>query len=255
MFGGIDIGSRSTEFVLQEGGVVVHRAQLPTTFSPLEQCKKLLKGHSPDGLVATGYGRELIKTLELPYQVDAITEIKAHALGAHALFPEARTVLDIGGQDTKAISLNSKGGIVRFEMNDRCAAGTGKFLEYTANVFQVVIEDFGAYALQGSNPPLINSMCTVFAETEATSLMAQGVLPADIALALHASVVRRTSTMLKRVGLVFPLVFSGGVANNGCIRKLLHENFGEKEMICVAEEPDMCGAFGASLWAEKCYSD
>ena len=229
MFGGIDIGSRSTEFVLQKDGDVVHRAQLPTTFSPLEQCKKLLCGHTPDCLVATGYGRELIKTLELPYQVDAITEIKAHALGAHALFPEARTVLDIGGQDTKAILLNAKGGIVRFEMNDRCAAGTGKFLEYTANVFQVGIEEFGAYALQGSRPE-------------------------DIALALHASVVRRTSTMLKRVGLVFPLVFSGGVANNGCIRKLLHENFGEKETISVAEEPDMCGAFGASLWAEKCYA-
>lgn len=84
MFGGIDIGSRSTELVLQKDGEVVHRAQLPTTFSPLEQCKKLLSGHSPDCLVATGYGRELIKTLELPYQVDAITEIKAHALGAHA---------------------------------------------------------------------------------------------------------------------------------------------------------------------------
>lgn len=251
MFGGIDIGSRSTELVLQEDGVVVHRAQLPTTFSPLEQCKKLLEGHLPDYLVATGYGRELVKTLNLSYPVDTITEIKAHALGAHALFPEARTVLDIGGQDTKAMSLNSNGGILRFEMNDRCAAGTGKFLEYTANVFQVSIEEFGDYALRGSNPPLINSMCTVFAETEATSLMAQGVQPEDIALALHTSVVRRTSTMLKRVGLEFPLVFSGGVANNACIRNLLHEEFGDQNTICVAEEPDMCGAFGASLWAEK----
>ncbi|SIN74544.1 acyl-CoA dehydratase activase [Halodesulfovibrio marinisediminis] len=251
MFGGIDIGSRSTELVLQQDGVVVHRAQLPTTFSPLEQCKKLLEGHSPEYLVATGYGRELVKTLELSYPVDTITEIKAHALGAHALFPEARTVLDIGGQDTKAISLHSNGGILRFEMNDRCAAGTGKFLEYTANVFQLSIEDFGNYALCGDNPPLINSMCTVFAETEATSLMAQGAQPEDIALALHTSVVRRTSTMLKRVGLEFPLVFSGGVANNACIRRLLQEEFGEQNTIFVADEPDMCGAFGASLWAEK----
>ncbi|MEZ6851998.1 acyl-CoA dehydratase activase [Halodesulfovibrio aestuarii] len=254
MFGGIDIGSRSTEFVLQEGGVVVHRAQLPTTFSPLEQCKRLLEGHSPEYLVATGYGRELIKTLDLPYSVGAITEIKAHALGAHALFPEAQTVLDIGGQDTKAILLNSKGGVVRFEMNDRCAAGTGKFLEHTANVFQVDIENFGPYALLGNQPPLINSMCTVFAETEATSLMAQGGRPEDIALALHKSVVRRTGSMLKRVGLAFPLVFSGGVANNACIRKLLHEEFGGAESICIAEEPDMCGAFGASLWAEVCFN-
>lgn len=254
MFAGIDIGSRSTELVLQKEGAVIHRAQLPTTFSPLEQCRRLLEGHSPECLVATGYGRELVKTLELPYRVESITEIKAHALGAHALFPDARTVLDIGGQDTKAISLNSKGGVLRFEMNDRCAAGTGKFLEYTANVFQIGIEEFGAYALKGSNPPVINSMCTVFAETEATSLMAQGALPEDIALALHTSVVRRTSTMLKRVGLAFPLVFSGGVANNACIRKLLQEDCGEKGILCVAEEPDMCGAYGASLWAERCCS-
>ncbi|WP_290918498.1 acyl-CoA dehydratase activase [Halodesulfovibrio sp.] len=254
MFAGIDIGSRSTELVLQKEGTVIHRAQLPTTFSPLEQCRKLLEGYSPECLVATGYGRELVKTLGLPYRVEAITEIKAHALGAHALFPDARTVLDIGGQDTKAISLNPKGGVLRFEMNDRCAAGTGKFLEYTANVFQISIEEFGAYALKGSNPPVINSMCTVFAETEATSLMAQGALPEDIALALHTSVVRRTSTMLKRVGLAFPLVFSGGVANNACIRKLLQEDCGEQGILCVAEEPDMCGAYGASLWAERCCS-
>lgn len=254
MFAGIDIGSRSTELVLQKEGTVIHRAQLPTTFSPLEQCRKLLEGYSPECLVATGYGRDLVKTLDLPYRVESITEIKAHALGAHALFPDARTVLDIGGQDTKAISLSPKGGVLRFEMNDRCAAGTGKFLEYTANVFQISIEEFGAYALKGNNPPVINSMCTVFAETEATSLMAQGALPEDIALALHTSVVRRTSTMLKRVGLAFPLVFSGGVANNACIRKLLQEDCGEQGILCVAEEPDMCGAYGASLWAERCCS-
>ena len=252
MVAGIDIGSRSIEFVLRKDGEIVHCAQLPTTFSPLDQCRKLLAGHSPNILVATGYGRGLVKNLELPYPVEAITEIKAHALGAYALFPGVRTVLDIGGQDTKAIALNDKGGVVKFEMNDRCAAGTGKFLEHTATVFQMEVDVFGSYALQGANPPVINSMCTVFAETEATSLMAQGVAPPDIALGLHQAVVRRTCTMLKRAGLVFPLVFSGGVAKNACIRDLLHKEFKEDATIYIANNPDMCGALGASIWAEQC---
>lgn len=251
MFAGIDIGSRSIELVLRRDGETVHCAQLPTTFSPLDQCRELLAGHEIELLVATGYGRELVKKLDLPYPVKTITEIKAHALGAYALFPEARTVLDIGGQDTKAIALNGKGGVLKFEMNDRCAAGTGKFLEYTATVFQMDVEQFGHYALEGTNPPLINSMCTVFAETEATSLMAQGVAPPDIALGLHQAVVRRTCTMLKRTGLAFPLVFAGGVAKNACMRNLLHQQFGDDAAICIADQPDMCGALGAGVWAEQ----
>lgn len=255
MFAGIDIGSRSIELVVQQAGKIIHTAQLPTTFSPLEQCRKLLHGHTPKLLTATGYGRELVKSLELPYEVKTITEIKAHALGAHALFPDARTVLDIGGQDTKAIALNDKGRVLKFEMNDRCAAGTGKFLEYTAAVFQMDVEQFGEYALEGISPPVINSMCTVFAETEATSLMAQGVPPSDIALALHQAVVRRTCTMLKRTGLEYPLVFSGGVANNACIRNQLQQELGSSATVYIADKPDMCGAFGASLWAEHLYSE
>ena len=255
MFAGIDIGSRSIELVVQQDGKVVHSARLPTTFSPLEQCQQILGGHEPKLLTATGYGRELVKSLNLPYPIETITEIKAHALGAHALFPDARTVLDIGGQDTKAIALNANGRVLKFEMNDRCAAGTGKFLEYTATVFQMDVEQFGRYALGGSNPPVINSMCTVFAETEATSLMAQGIPPSDIALALHQAVVRRTCTMLKRTGLESPLVFSGGVAKNACIRKQLQQELGSTATVYIAEQPDMCGAFGASLWAEHSYSE
>ena len=254
MFAGIDIGSRSIELVMQQDGKIIDSIRMPTTFSPLEQCQKILRGHAPKMLAATGYGRELVKNLELPYEVKTITEIKAHALGAHAFFPEARTVLDIGGQDTKAIALNDKGKVLKFEMNDRCAAGTGKFLEYTATVFQMDVEAFGTYAMEGTTPPVINSMCTVFAETEATSLMAQGVSPSDIALALHQAVVRRTSTMLKRIGLKTPLVFSGGVANNVCIRTLLQQELGDEAPVCIADQPDMCGAFGASLWAEQTYS-
>lgn len=256
-FAGIDIGSRSIELVLYGEGRVLETRRLPTTFDPAGQCRLLFDGARPAKVVATGYGRELMGRLEqeldLPAPVACITEIKAHALGATLLFPQARTVLDIGGQDTKAISLLSEGKVGKFEMNDRCAAGTGKFLEYTAGVFQIPVEDFGAYALQGDAAPQINSMCTVFAETEATSLMARGERPQNIALGLHQAIVKRTVNMLRRVGLEFPLVFAGGVAHNPCVRRLLEQvlETGTDRQLLTPEEPDMNGALGAAFWASQ----
>lgn len=254
---GIDIGSRSIEIVGLENGKVVEKRMAPTTFNPVAQLRELLQGLSPEQAVATGYGRKLAQDMDLGFPVEAITEIKAHGLGAAFHFPEGRTVLDIGGQDTKALSLLSGGRVAKFEMNDRCAAGTGKFLEYTAQVFQIPIQDFGQYALSGDNPPIINSMCTVFAETEATSLMAQGVLPENIALGLHLSIVRRTVNMLQRVGLTLPLIFVGGVAHNPCVRRLLAEQTGtvEGQTLLIPKEPDMTGALGAALWGEELRSD
>ncbi len=250
---GIDIGSRSIEVVGLCGGDVVEKRQAPTTFDPVAQLRTLLDGLEGRLVVATGYGRKLVQDLDLGMPVETITEIKAHGLGAFRHFPQVRTVLDIGGQDTKAMSLIPGGRVGKFEMNDRCAAGTGKFLEYTAQIFQIPVAEFGHYALGGDSPPLINSMCTVFAETEATSLMAQGVRPENIALGLHLSIARRTANMLGRVGLVPPLVFVGGVAHNPCMRHLLAEQtrtvFGET--LLVPAEPDMTGALGAALWGER----
>ncbi|MGE4506356.1 MAG: acyl-CoA dehydratase activase [Desulfovibrionaceae bacterium] len=250
MKAGLDIGSRSIELVILNEGIVERALRAPTTFDPLSQCRKLLAGLEPSALVATGYGRKLVERLELPFAVSAVTEIKAHARGAAQLFPEAKTVLDIGGQDTKAISL-AGGRVLKFEMNDRCAAGTGKFLEATAGVFQIPVEEFGAYALRGENPPEISSICTVFAETEATSLMARGEKPESIALGLHRAIVRRTVNMLGRVGLAFPLVFTGGVANNPCVLELLAGELkaGIGTDLLIPEQPDMVGALGAALLA------
>ena len=257
LFAGIDIGSRSIELVLHNGERVLESRRLPTTFDPASQCRLLFDGDRPKKVVATGYGRGLMERLapelDLGAEVDSITEIKAHALGAFHLFPEARTVLDIGGQDTKAIALFPGGKVGKFEMNDRCAAGTGKFLEYTAGVFQIPVERFGDYALEGDTAPKINSMCTVFAETEATSLMAQGIKPQNIALGLHEAIVNRTVNMLGRVGLTWPLVFAGGVAHNPCVRSLLAKKLGtgaDKQLL-VPNEPDMNGALGAALWAAR----
>ncbi|MCW7753884.1 acyl-CoA dehydratase activase [Desulfobotulus sp. H1] len=252
-FTGLDIGSRSIEMVVLREDCILREERLPTTFDPKRQIRKLLQGLHTDRLIATGYGRGLVQDMGLPFEVTSLTEIKAHALAAAHLFPGARTVLDIGGQDTKAIRLRAEGRVLRFEMNDRCAAGTGKFLEYTAAIFQIPVEDFGTYALRGDEPPLINSMCTVFAETEATSLMAQGVSPENIALGLHLAIVRRTVSMLRRTGLEKPLVFAGGVAHNPCIRFLICKELQLKENhdLCIAASPEMAGALGAALWGAE----
>ena len=246
MFGGIDIGSRSIELVVRDQQQVVSRHKTATTFDPLTQIHSLIKGFHFDRLVATGYGRGLVEGSALCPQTETITEIKAYGLGASDLFPGVRTVLDIGGQDTKAIALTG-GRVSKFEMNDRCAAGTGKFLEHLATVFQISLEEFGTYALEGTNRLEINSMCTVFAETEAISLMARGTNPRDIALGLHASIVKRTLGMLARVGLRQPLLFAGGVANNPCVVHLLSEALGSPPFI--PDQPEMVGAHGAALHA------
>lgn len=246
---GIDIGSRSIELAVWDGARLLQQVKAPTTFDPLAQCERLMDGMSVDRVVATGYGRKLFADSFPNLEVTAITEIQAYALGARHLFPEVRTVLDIGGQDTKVIQLAPNGKVAKFEMNDRCAAGTGKFLEFMATTLQIPLDSFGEYALRSDRRIQINSMCTVFAESEATSLMARGEGPENIAMGLHLAIVQRTVAMLRRVGLEPPLLFAGGVAHNACVRKLLEEQV--REPVVVPENPDMVGALGAALYARK----
>ena len=250
---GIDIGSRSIELVLLQEGEVVHWDLLPTTFDPLGQCRSLLDRVRAARIVATGYGRKLLlENLDHP-KITAITEIQAYALGARRLFPEVRTILDIGGQDTKVIALARDGKVAKFEMNDRCAAGTGKFLEFMAVSLQVPLEKFGGFALKADRRIQISSMCTVFAESEATSLMARGESPPNIAMGLHLAIVSRTVAMLRRVGEKPPLLFAGGVAHNPCIKSLLEESLGEP--VLVPDQPDLVGALGAALYGQRLVAD
>ena len=243
---GLDIGSRSIELALLEGDRLVDWAKVPTTFDPLAQCRLLLKDVQADTLVTTGYGRKLVLEHLKDRGARAITEIQAYALGARHLAPETRTVLDIGGQDTKVITLTPHGKVARFEMNDRCAAGTGKFLEFMALALHLPLEEFGSFALAAEKRIQISSMCTVFAESEATSLMARGEAPANIAMGLHLAIVQRTVAMLRRVGEKAPLLFAGGVAHNLCIRALLEEGLGQE--VIVPPNPDLVGALGAALY-------
>jgi len=254
---GIDIGSRSIELVVMRGDEAAHTAKAPTTFDPVGQCRSLLDGISVSRVVATGYGRKLFTEAfdgdARLGRVSDITEIQAYALGATRLFPQARTILDIGGQDSKAISLSPQGRVLRFEMNDRCAAGTGKFLEIMALSLQVPLENFGAFALSGDTRIPINSMCTVFAESEATSLMARGEKAQNIALGIHLAIMQRIHSMLRRAGQDGPLVFAGGVARNPCAVSLLRELTGADCL--VPDDPDHVGSLGACLHARKLLED
>lgn len=247
---GLDVGSRSIERVVWDPATGSWLwGKVPTTFDPIGQCRKLLADVDGMPVTATGYGRKLVADTFTHVRVETVTEIHAYAIGAQFLYPEARTVVDIGGQDTKVIALNEAGRVSRFEMNDRCAAGTGKFLEFMATALQVPLEDFGDFALGADKRVQITSMCTVFAESEATSLMARGEKPQNIAMGLHMAIAQRVLAMLNRVGMEKPVVFAGGVAHNRCMRRLLAEAVGDG--FVVAENPDIVGALGAALLAAR----
>jgi predicted CoA-substrate-specific enzyme activase len=245
-FAGIDIGSRTIELVVVNGaGAIVASRQADTGFDPIAEAKRLIDGVRNDRIMATGYGRTLFET---HFNAPTVTEIKAHAKGARAFFPDARTVLDIGGQDSKAISLFENGKVKKFEMNDRCAAGTGKFLEIMAQNLGYEVADFGDEALRAEKGLQISSMCTVFAESEVTTLIAKGKSRREIALGLHLSVIRRAAGMVKRISSNGEIVFTGGVAKNPCMRALLEEKLGRS--IRPPKDPQMVGAFGAALLAK-----
>jgi (R)-2-hydroxyacyl-CoA dehydratese activating ATPase len=246
-FAGIDIGSRTIEVVVvNEAGEIMQSLQADTGFDPIRGAQKLLNGLSYDGIMATGYGRNLF---EITFETQTVTEIKAHARGARAFFPEALAVLDIGGQDSKAIALSENGRVKKFEMNDRCAAGTGKFMEIMARTLGYTIESFGQEALQAERDINISSMCTVFAESEVTSLIAKGQDRREIALGLHSSVIRRVVGMVNRVSDAGDIVFTGGVAKNPCMQKMLAVKMGRK--ILIPDDPQLIGALGAALLASE----
>jgi predicted CoA-substrate-specific enzyme activase len=241
---GIDIGSRSIEIAVLDNGTISETRKTDTGFDPIGQAKKLINGLKFDAILATGYGRNLF---EIEHNASTVTEIKAHARGAAYSFPGAATVLDIGGQDYKVIKLNESGKVIRFEMNDRCAAGTGKFLEIMAKTLGFSIDTFGEQAINAKKDLQISSMCTVFAESEVTSLVAKGEKPNEIARGLHIAVVKRAASMLNRVSPEGPVVFTGGVANNPFIAQLLAQE--TQREILIPKNPEMNGAVGAALLA------
>ncbi len=243
---GIDIGSRSIEVLLLEDGIVLEYRKTDTGFSPMDSVSSLLEGLEYDAAMATGYGRQF---LESKMGCSTITEIKAYATAARYLYPEAMAVLDIGGQDCKAISLMPDGRMKKFEMNDRCAAGTGRFLEIMALRLGYDLGDFGSSVFLSEKEIRINSMCTVFAESEIVSLLARGEKPEDISKSLHTSVTARCMTMLNRVSAAGPLLMAGGGALNLGLVRLISDSYNGR--VFVPDEPQQAGALGAALCLEN----
>ena len=244
--GGIDIGSRFIKYVILEDTDLSEVYKLETGYDPLGTCRELIAKTKPDRLLATGYGRHLLQTHQ---EIETITEIRAVAKGAIAHFPSCRTIIDIGGQDTKVVQLSEKGSVIHFEMNDRCAAGTGRFLEVMAKTLGFAMEHFGDHCLDHGDNLTISSLCTVFAESEVISLIARGAKREAIATAIHQSIANRVISLAKRVGVKEQVVFAGGCARNSCLQKI----FGEKlqQPIYVSDNPDIMSAYGAALIARQ----
>lgn len=251
-FGGIDIGSLSCDaVVMDEAGTILASAVVPTgadsqvaiaraTDAVLERAR--LTRDDLAALTSTGYGRENVAD-----RTRSVTEISCHGRGAFELFPNTRLVIDIGGQDSKAISLAPTGKIMDFAMNDKCAAGTGRFLEVMARTLEVSLDDLGPLASAADEELAISSMCTVFAESEVVSLVSQGKAVPNIVQGLCRAIAQRTRGLAKRVGLEAEVTMTGGVAKNAGVVRALEEAIGLP--INIPPEPQIVGAMGAALLA------
>jgi predicted CoA-substrate-specific enzyme activase len=239
---GIDIGSRTVKLVVLEDGRVAKTKVADTTFDPIAVCRNMLADVDCREITATGYGRRLFAR---EWPCDLVSEIKAVARGARFLSAECRAVLDVGGQDTKVITLNSKGNLDKFLMNDRCAAGTGRFLEVMAGALSYNYEQFVAAALSAKRAEKLNSMCAVFAESEVISLVARGASREGIALGIHESIATRTLSLVKGLTLSDTIVFAGGGAENPCLRRQMEAGLGRE--LLVPENPRIVAALGAAL--------
>ncbi len=246
---GIDIGSRTTKIVQLADGKIAHAEVFPTTHDPMKRVGETIRRLDHAAIVTTGYGRYL---LSARIETRIITEIKACARGARFLDPDCGLVIDVGGQDSKVVETTAGGGFVRFELNDRCAAGTGRFLEVMAETLGYGIKELGREALAAGRPAAISSMCTVFAESEVISLIAGGADRREIALGLHHSVVDRLVPLVARLEPVGRLMAAGGVARNPCIVSLLGAKLGRE--VRVPENPQLVSAIGAALFARDSLS-
>jgi predicted CoA-substrate-specific enzyme activase len=251
--GGCDVGSATGKAVVMRNGEVISYVIIPSTTKPELTARKVMdEALEKAGLaslkeleyvVGTGYGR-----LKVPFANENLSEITCHARGAHWLSPTVRTVVDIGGQDCKVMSLGENGKVLEFVMNDRCAAGTGRFFEAMARVLDCGLQGLSELSLQSTNPATITSQCSVFAESEVVTLVTEGVELVDIVAGLHNSVAGRLNSMVRKVGLVEDVALTGGCAKNDGLAKALEEKLGVR-VIKLPQDPQIAGAIGAALIA------
>lgn len=245
---GIDIGSITAKAAILADGKVLGTKVAFTGYQAEQAGKRIFDDlctelgiTAVDKIVSTGYGRNALKFAD-----KAITEIICHGAGAHFLDPHVHSVIDIGGQDSKVIALNGDGKVKDFVMNDKCAAGTGRFLEVMARALEVDLDDFGALSIEAAEPSKISSLCTVFAESEVISLIAKGEPRANIIAGIHDAVAARVSALANRVGVQAPIMMTGGVAKNIGVVKALERRLGPIE---VKSEAQVNGAIGAAVLA------
>jgi len=255
LFAGIDIGAGTTKAVTLQSSEVVSYCISPTGGDAARAGRRVfqraLKGagatlNDLGYVVSTGYGRDVV-----PFRDKSITEITCHARGASFLFADCKTVIDIGCQDSKVIKLDKGGRVTNFVMNDKCAAGTGRFIEVMAHALRLKLEEVGAEALRSLNPCSISSTCTVFAESEVVSLRGQGRKREDIIAGVLQALAKRVAILAAGINPEERVVFTGGVAKNIGVRRALEKELG-MEMF-VPEEPQIIGALGAALLAEAAF--
>ncbi|MDH3733390.1 MAG: acyl-CoA dehydratase activase [Gemmatimonadota bacterium] len=249
---GVDVGSTQTKaVVVDEHGEIIGRSLLSTGANVVQAAEQAFQTAIDDGeipeeevgyVIGTGYGRYRVE-----FGDDQITEIVCHARGAARMFPETETVVDMGGQDTKAIRIRKGGDVLDFCMNDKCAAGTGRFLQSAAAALELDLDELGPTALRGERPVRISTTCTVFAESEVLSWLARGKKIEDILLGVHNSIARRSYGLLRRVGIEGEITFTGGVTRNEAMVKVLEGVI--EAPLNVSEESHYMGALGAALFA------
>lgn len=248
---GIDVGSTATKAVLF-GREILGSVVMPTGGNPrqagLDAFEKVMEQsriarHQVTKVIGTGYGR-----MSLPFIDKKVTEITCHAKGAVFLFPSTRTVIDVGGQDCKVIAIDEKGIVSDFVMNDKCAAGTGRFLQMMAGILDMTLDELGQAAVKGE-PIQINSMCSVFAESEVIGLLAQGVSKETVAAGVVKSIAGRINVLRGRVACRETVTFSGGLAQNNNICQLISSELGIN--FNNAENPQIVGALGAAILAQE----
>jgi predicted CoA-substrate-specific enzyme activase len=253
IYAGVDVGSLASKSVVLRDGEIVGYSITPSGLSSeesgLNALGAALKNAGIDRsevnhIVATGYGR-----ISASYATKTITEISCHAKGANFLYPNVRTIIDMGGQDCKAIRVDGTGNVTDFAMNDKCAAGTGRFLEVMAGVFKVPLSELGDLALKATEHVPMSSTCTVFVESETVSLLARGEKSENILAGIHHAIAHRIAGLFARVGIQSEVFFSGGVAKNKGMKKALETVL----KVSIAEpvfDPQLTGALGAAAFAQ-----
>ena len=253
---GVDIGSTTAKAVVLNQHEEMWTALIPAGMSPPLAGKEVFKmaldksQHSAEDvalIIATGYGR-----VSADFAHKTVTEISCHGRGANYLNPATRTIIDIGGQDAKAISLDEQGKVIDFMINDKCASGTGRFLESAAQlVLRVRLEDLAGLSAKATDCPTISSTCTVFAQTEIVSLLATGVSVENVVAGLHKSIASKVASMVKRVGIRPLVMMTGGVAKNGGVVAAFKKELNTDVTVPANLDPQLVGALGAALIARE----